>query len=110
MSSWTVLHLFWSIGQKGCVTVVHYLVLSYDFEKNKCKLWTLQPDTATTEPGTYCPAFAMFTKDDFPEIPMTFQYPALSNMLPELGNPIKSDCNEKHKHCISKEQKVCFSW
>lgn len=60
MSSWAVLHLFWSLGQKGCVTVVHYLVLSYDFEKNKCKLWTLQPDTATKEPGTYCPVKALF--------------------------------------------------
>ncbi len=52
----------------------------------------------------------MFTNDEFPNIPMTFQYPAPPYMLPELGNPIWSDFDGKHKPCMSKEQKVCFSW
>lgn len=40
---------------------------------------------------------AMFTNDEFPNIPMTFKYPALPYMLPELENPIWSDFDGKHK-------------
>lgn len=59
---------------------------------------------------TLLPGSVMFTKDEFPNTPMTFKYPAPPYMMPELGNPIWSDFGGKHKPCISKEQKVCFSW
>lgn len=52
-------------------------MLSSDFEKNKCKLWTLQPDTATTEPGTYCPVKALFLGSEPLHLKVTPEVPWL---------------------------------
>jgi len=56
-SSWAVLHLFWSLGQKACVTVVHYLVLSYDFEEEQVQI--MDP-TAWYCQEHNCPVKALF--------------------------------------------------